>query len=175
MKLQGHCRVGGAVALATAWLLVGCTTYHNVDSGEMVPKQFAVQTKRAATVCPTVHMDVSNINSDAFLAALTNSITQSGVFSSVVDASQADYLLQVSIIHLQITIIEFEVCADLRTHWRLTRRATNEVVYEGAILTGHHTTIFGNRANGNFYSAVEGGAARANIEEGLERVSRQKF
>jgi hypothetical protein len=166
--------------LLAACVLTGCAT--GAKAVNMMPTQFAVENKLGGSVCPSVEggektnpMLISNISSEDFLTALTESLTRSGVFTQMVGASDADYLLRVIITDMEQPIAGFDMTVYLTSHWMLTKRSTNRVVFSEKIRSKFTATVGDEFLGVERVRKANEGAARENIKDGIHRLSQLKL
>ena len=165
----------------TGLFLGGCAS--PAQSNAMVAPSMGGITKHAESVSinvtggsPTTAMTASQISNDDFTAALSQSIQQSGLFSKINAAGQADdYHLEVAIVRLQQPIMGFSMTATIETNWTLTRLSDHSVVWRKAI-TSSHTAKTGEAFAGvtRLRLATEG-AAKANIQDAITQLSAVTF
>jgi hypothetical protein len=167
-----------AAFLVTA--IVGCASPANKD--EMAPKNFVTSQKFTSSVnvkttggSETGAMDSSNISDEDLKAAIEKTITESGLFSNVVDIGGANYLLAVSITSLTKPSFGLTFTVNLETAWILTNLADKKIVFRKAIMTSGSAT-FGDAAAAvsRLRIAVER-AAEQNIAQGLTEISALKL
>jgi len=169
-----------ASAIIVVCTIAGCASPANKD--EMVPKNFVVTQKFLSSVqvktsggAETGAMDSSNISDADLKAAIEKTITESGLFSKVVDIEGSNYLLTVSITSLTKPSIGLTFTVDLETAWILTNLADKKILYRKAIKTSG-TATFGDAAAAvsRLRIAVER-AAEQNIAQGLSEISALKL
>jgi hypothetical protein len=154
-------------------LLVGCAS--PVKPQAMVPATFDVQNRHNSAVQLMVEGGQEDkIPDAAFLQALTDAIQRSGVFSAVVP-SGGDYKLVVVILALEGPQAGFSFTVKLATNWKLTRLATQEVVWQDAIAKTYNATMGRALFGATRARIATEGAAQENIKEGIDRLSRVKL
>lgn len=167
-----------AVVFVTA--IAGCASPASKD--EMAPKSFVASQKFTSSVqvktsggSETGAMDSSNISDTDLKAAIEKTITESGLFSKVVDVGGANYLLAVSITSLTKPSFGLTFTVNLETAWTLTSLADKKVVYR-KVITSSGTATFGDApaAVSRLRIAVER-AAEQNISQGLSDISSLKL
>ena len=160
--------------------IAGCASPANKD--EMTPKDLVVAQKFSSTVqvrttggSETGAMDSSNISDADLKAAIENAISDTQLFSKVVQVGEANYLLAVSVTSLTKPSFGLTFTVNLETAWSLTNVATKKVEYRKVITTSG-TATFGDAAVavGRLQIAVER-AARENISQGLADISALKL
>ena len=160
------------IALAGMGCATGATTI------DMVPKSYEVAHRNPYGVRvstgggrETQAWSKSEISNENFSAALADSLSTSGVFSSVVRDGTSDYLLDVFLTKVDQPIIGLDMTVLVTANWTLTDLKTNAVVFQDLIQGSHTSTV------GDAFAAVKRlrlateGAARANIAEGIKRMS----
>jgi hypothetical protein len=133
-----------------------------------VPKTVAVQTGGGSE---TGAMDSSNITDEDLKAAIEESIKNSRVFRSIVQGKDSDYELAVSIVQLDKPVFGLSFSVNMEASWVLVKQSDRSVAMKTSIRSSH-TATFGDAAVGvtRLRLAVEG-AARKNIEQGLQAIS----
>lgn len=139
----------------------------NIQIAHQHDRSVAVTTAGGA---PTTVMDSSNIADADFKTAIETSITQSQVFKSVVQGKAADYELVVTIVTLDKPIFGLTFTVNLEATWVLVKQSDRSVALRKSIRSSH-TATFDDAAMGvtRLRLAVEG-AARKNIEQGLQEI-----
>lgn len=156
--------------------LVGCASPANKD--EMTPKDLVVAHKFNASVqvkttggSETGGMEGTNISDADLKAAIEQSISNTELFSKVVQVGDANYILAVSITSLSKPVFGLTFTVNLETTWTLTNVATKKVELR-KVVTSSGTATFGDAAIavGRIQIAVER-AAKQNISQGLTDIS----
>ena len=144
----------------------------------MVPKSYEVAHRNAYTVKlstaggrETQAWSKSEISNENFSAALADSLSTSGVFSSVVRDGTSDYLLDVFLTKVDQPIMGFNMTVSVTANWTLTDLKTNGVVFQDLIEASHTATVGDAFAGVTRLRLANEGAARANIAEGIKRLS----
>lgn len=158
-------------------LTAGCAS--GVRPSAMVPQDFSVAVQSSRSVHASVSgadetdpMWGSQLSSSAFHEALVAAIQRSGVFATVVSGPEADYQLRVRLVDLDQPFAGFNMTVGLTCKWTLVNEATGDSVME-ATITSEHTAKVGDSLVGvKRLRIAREGAARENIREGIERVSR---
>jgi hypothetical protein len=165
-------------AVLAIGLLSGCST---AKSEAMVPRSFTTEQKHASSVnvsTPDQGSDAawtSQIRSSNFQEAVNLSIQKSGVFATVLKTPDADYSLQVSLVKADEPAFGFNMTVDLVTRWVLTKKASNEPLFQQNVSTTHTAKLGDAFAGGTRLRLANEGAAQANIKEGLRRLSQLKL
>jgi len=161
-------------------VIAGCASPANKD--EMASKNLIVAQKFTSTVqvktsggSETGAMDSSNISDADLKAAIEKSISDSQLFSQIVQVGDANFLLLVSVTSLTKPAFGLTFTVNLETAWTLTNMATKKVAYRKAITTSG-TATFGDAAAAvsRLRIAVER-AAEQNITQGLTDISSLKL
>jgi hypothetical protein len=137
-----------------------------------------VATKHAESLSVTVtggsetsSLGASKISNRDFAEAITNSITQSGLFAKVISTGQSDYQLQVQIVRLDQPMFGTSFTVNLEATWRLLHSGDQKVVWEKAI-TSSSTATFSDAFSGvTRLRLANEGAARNNIQEAIVLMS----
>jgi hypothetical protein len=117
-------------------------------------------------------MDPSMISDADFAKAIEESIINGHVFTKVVHGKDSDYELGVTLLTFNKPMFGASFTITLETGWSLTNTKTREIALRKNIKSTH-TASFSDSAVGvtRFRLALEG-AARENIRNGLEEISR---
>lgn len=115
--------------------------------------------------------DGTNIADEEFKAALEDSIKNSNLFKAVVQGSTGDYELAVAISNLEKPVFGLTFTVNMVADWVLLKQADKSVVMKKTIKSSS-TATFGDAAAAvtRIRLAVEG-AAKKNIELGLQEIS----
>jgi hypothetical protein len=155
---------------------VGCASASK--SSAMIPDSFTVHRAHQASVGLVVDggqetnpMWTSQISNEAFRQALEASILSSGLFSAVLEVEDVDYLLQVELVDMEQPMMGFNMDVRLSADWRVVKADSKEVVFEQRVLGSHTATVGDAFAGVKRLRLANEGAARSNIQQGLERVS----
>lgn len=165
-----------AILLAAASGLYGCASPAEVKGMVAQVKIAASQPFsvgiRSQGGSETGAMDPSMISNADFAKAIEESIVNGRVFTSVVNGKDSDYELSVTILNFNKPMFGASFAITLETAWSLTNTKTREAALRKNI-TSTHTASFGDSvvAVTRFRLALEG-AARNNIKQGLEEISR---
>lgn len=161
---------------ALAGFAAGCASPAKPEA--MVPRQFNIAREHPYTTSLSVTggketnpMGKSEISSDAFAQAVADSIERSGVFTSVIDGGGSDYKLDVSLVEVISPTFGFDMTVTAVTEWRLTEVAGGNVVSEESISTPFTATVGDAFAGVARLRLANEGAAKANIKEGIRRLS----
>ena len=114
----------------------------------------------------------TQISNEEFSRALIEAIGKSRVFTKVVQGSDGDYLLSVTLFSLEQPSIGAAFTVNMEAGWILTRLRDNTILWREAIKSSY-TADFGEAfvAARRLRLATEG-AARNNIAAGLSRISK---
>lgn len=162
------------VLAATGLLLGGCAS--PAQSGAMVPTSLGPVSKHTQSVSlnvtggsPTSSMGASQISNEDYTTALSQAITQSGLFAKVIPAG--DYHLEVAIVRLQQPMMGFSMTATIETNWTLTRLSDHSVAWQKAITSSHTAKTSDALAGVKRLQLATEGAARDNIQDGIQQLS----
>jgi hypothetical protein len=160
--------------------LGGCASPANREAMQAAPVASLHKSEHSVAVrtsggADTGAMDSTNIADADFKSAIESSITQSGVFKTVIQGSGADYDLSVSVVRLSKPLAGFSMTVTMEDAWSLIRASDKSVVWRKPI-TSTFTAGMGDAFAGvtRLRMAVEG-AARANIAQGLKEISDLKL
>ena len=117
-------------------------------------------------------LDASTIVNSEFAEAISKSVTQSGLFTSVVAAGQSEtYQLSAAIVRVDQPVIGRAMTGTIEVKWTLTQVSNKYVFWKNAIVSSY--TAKANEA----FSGVDRlrlaneGAARINIQDALTQIS----
>jgi hypothetical protein len=162
--------------IAVALFGGGCAM--NARPEKMTPCSFGLVNKHPQTVSlhvfgggPSGFNHPTEISDADFLSALTKAVQESQVFSQIAADSDAAYILTVNIAYSANKDVGFDMKDTLTATWELRSTHPNGVVWKD-IITTDFTSKFGDALDGGkrFRLAREG-AARKNIQTGLQEIS----
>jgi hypothetical protein len=166
-------------ALALGLMVSGCAT---AKPEAMVPAEFKIERKHAASVTVAnpaeegaVAKWASMIRSTTFREAVSQSIQKSGLFATVLKTPDANYLLEVTKVQSDEPAFGFNMTVDLVTRWVLKKSGSNEVVFQGNVSSTYTAKMGEAFAGAKRLRLANEGAAKANIKEGLRRLSQLKL
>jgi len=158
-------------------MLYGCSTTAKHEG--MTPLTFEPGTKHPKTVSINVvggeefdGLGRPQISNGALKQALADSITKSQMFSAVIEGMKSDYFLMITIFSFDQPVFGFSFTVKMEAGWTLKDAVSGETVWQEAIKSENTaTTEDAFAARTRLRLAVEG-AARNNISQGLEKISR---
>jgi len=168
------------ILVGTVSSLAGCASPANREAMQAAP--IASQHKSPHSVMvrtsgggETGAMGSSNIADADLKAAIEASITQSGVFGSIVQGAGGDYELSVTVIQLSKPLMGFSMTVNMETAWSLIKSSDKSVVLRKSVKSTF-TAGMGDAFAGvtRLRMAVEG-AARDSISQGLNAISELKL
>jgi len=112
----------------------------------------------------------TNIPNEDLAAAIEESITTSGLFSSLIKGDGADYKLSVSLFSMSKPMFGFSFEINMEMAWSLVNSRTGDTVMRESIKSSHTATA------GEAFAAVKRirlaveGAAQNNIRQGLQKI-----
>lgn len=116
-------------------------------------------------------LSASEISNDALAEAVRKSISESGLFREVVPSGKADYQLDVGIESMSAPGAAFNMTVTLTVGWRLTQVATRKLVFVSETTESYTATVGDALMGIKRLRLAEEGAARKNIQVGLQRIS----
>jgi hypothetical protein len=169
-------RIRLVIVCAVFTWLAGCASpasrdalvVDDVSLGAKHPYSVSVSTSGGGE---TSAMDYTNISNEDLAAAIEESITTSGLFSSVIKGDGADYKLRVSLVSMSKPMFGFSFKIDMEMAWSLVNERTGEAVMRESIKSTHTATA------GEAFAAVTRirlaveGAAQNNIRQGLQKIA----
>jgi len=149
----------------------------------MVPASFEVARKIPGTVMvkeavggrETNPLGTSQISGRAFTEALRSSIAKAGLFDSVVEQGDADYLLTVGILSYSQVQVEFDFYVTIQTTWEFTETRELTVIWSDTFVTNYRATFDDAFMGPERLQLANEGAVRADIAEGIKRLSEARF
>lgn len=169
------------LSISLIFLLVfgGCAA----KSSRMVPTDFEVVNQHPYTVKvvesvggrETNPLWTSQISNSAYTEALTNALSQSGVFRAVIKGEGADYNLDVTILHYDQPVIGLDYDIRMKTKWELTDAKSFEMVWSDTFETTFRAVLTDALLGGERLQKANEGSARVNIKEGIKRLSMLKL
>jgi hypothetical protein len=154
-------------------------------SEKMVPARFEVAKKIPGTVKITevvgghesnpLPLWTSQISSVNFTEALVDSIAKAGLFDSVVKTDAADYILDVTILSYDQPIIGLDLNIKMKTKWELTDTKKLVPVWSETFETAYTARVGDALMPAEKSRIAYEGAVRANIAEGIKRLSLARF
>jgi len=115
----------------------------------------------------------SQISNEAFAQALADSIRDSGLFARVISGEAPDYLLRVAIVNLdQPPKQGFSMTVQMETTWTLVKTDHGDPVWADSIRSSYTASAISSRKAVTRMRLATEGAARANIRQGMEKISR---
>ena len=132
------------------------------------PFTVSVQAAGGHETNPLLYPDISN---ESFAQAISDSIVQNGVFSSVISSGKGDYLLEASIINVDRPAAGFDMTVVMTVNWKLTHVSSRKIVYQSVVEKSFSATVGDAFVGMKRFRLAQEGAARENIQEGLRRLS----
>lgn len=171
-----YTRHGLLIASLLALMLAGCAspadrvamTPQNLNVSKHFPSSLRVQTSGGSE---TGTMDSSNVANADLKAAIEDAVMHSKLFKSIVQGTDGDYDLSVSVTSLSKPLFGATFTVEMETAWSLTKSSDRKVVMRKAIQsTG--TASMGEAFAGvtRLRLAVEK-ATSANISQGLQAIA----
>lgn len=117
----------------------------------------------------------SQISDTAFAEAISNAITSSKVFSSVIKGAGGDTILTVTIFNIDQPSFGFSFTVKMEAGWTLKRADTGAVIWQESIKSEHTATTSDAFAGVERLRLANEGAAKNNIAEALRKISALDF
>jgi hypothetical protein len=167
----------GVSLLAAAVLLAGCATPTSQEA--MVPTAISTVKKHPQTVTVEVSggqetsaIGKTQVSNDALAKALTQAIEGSKAFSKVVKGTGGDYLLTVNIFSIDQPNFGLSFTVKMEAGWTLKRANDGAVVWQESIKSEHTATTSDAFVGVTRLKMATEGAAKNNVAQGLEKVSK---
>lgn len=158
----------------------GCAS--GAVSRNMVPKDLTVANLHPYSVMVKVEggretdaTGPSQISSQAFKAAIVESLTTYGVFKTVLTEGNIDYNLEAAILNLQQPLFGFDMTVTIETAWKLTNLKDGSTVMRENLTNSYTATTGDAFAGATRLRLATEGAARENIRDALKKISEKKF
>jgi hypothetical protein len=163
--------------IALAALLTGCAT--PATSVGMTPTSYEIAKKHPNTVSLSIKggsetspMYKSQISNEDFSTALIEAIKSSQTFSKVIQGPGGDYVLDITIFNLDQPSFGGSFTVKIEVGWILKRADNNTTVWQESIKSEHTATLSDALAAVKRLRLATEGAAKANIREGLAKISK---
>ena len=114
----------------------------------------------------------SVVSNEAFAEAVTNSILETKLFSEVNKNDGSDYLLNINIFSIEQQPIGFNLTSRMEVGWNLVNTATGKQVMRKAINSSYTATMGEALVGVTRMRFATEGAAKKNIKEGLQEISK---
>lgn len=156
--------------------LAGCASSANKDAMIASDVQIAKKHDRSVSVrtgggAETTAMDSSNVADADLKAAIEDSIIKTQVFKSVLQGKDADYDLAVSIVRLEKPVFGLTFTVNMEATWVLVKQSDKSVVMRKSIQSSSTATFSDAAAAVTRLRLAVEGAAKRNIEQGLQALS----
>jgi hypothetical protein len=171
--------LGLLLCILLASLSGGCAA----RSAMMIPSSFEVTKKIPGSVKvdevvggrETNPLWTSQISSIAFTEAIVNSLGRAGLFDSVVNGGNADYILGVTILYYDQPWIGLDLDIKMKTKWELTDAKKHTPVWSDTFETTYRAKVSDAFVAAERLQKANEGAVRTNIAEGIRRLSQIKL
>ena len=172
--LNNHIRLVLVCAIIV-WL-AGCASPANKQAlvaddtsyGVKHPYSVSISTSGGGETSATGYTNIAN---EDLASAIEESITKSGLFSSVIKGNSADYKLSVSLVSMSKPMFGFSFKIDMEMAWSLVNVKTGDAVMRESIKSSYTATA------GEAFAAVTRiriaveGATQNNIRQGLQKIA----
>ena len=163
------------VFLGQILLLIGCAA----NASRMVPENIQIAKKQPYSLSVSESVGgrethllwTSQISNLAYTQALTEALTQSGLFSQVIQGEEADYILDVTILHYDQPWIGADIDIKMKAKWELTDTKTLTPVWSETFETTYRAKLTDALIGAERLKKANEGSARVNIAEGIKRLS----
>ncbi len=158
----------------------GCATSSPASPAAMAPKDLRVQRPHPHSIGVEVRggratdpKGPSQISNQALARAIVDSIKSSRAFTRVAAGAGAEYRLRVDIIELeQSPQTGFSMTARMEARWTLFGPDTGKPVWAETIYSSYTASAISSRKAVTRMRLATEGAAKENIRQGIERISR---
>jgi hypothetical protein len=156
--------------------LAGCASSANKDA--MVASNVQISKKHDRSVAvrtgggaETTAMDSSNIADGDLKTAIEESIVQTKLFKTVIQGRDADYDLAVSIVRLEKPVFGLTFTVNLEATWVLIKQSDKSIVMKKSVQSSSTATFSDAAAAVTRLRLAVEGAAKRNIEQGLQAIA----
>jgi hypothetical protein len=118
---------------------------------------------------------MSQISSVAFTEALADSIAKAKLFDSVIKTDNADYILDVTILYYDQPLVGLDLDIKMKTRWDLTDTKKLVPVWSDTFEITYKAKVSDALIPAERSQKAYEGAVRANIAEGIKRLSQARF
>jgi len=161
---------------ASALILGGCAapadrsamTPQNLAVSKHYPHSLGIQTGGGRE---TGAMESSNISNDDLKAAIEAAVTQSKLFKTVVQGSNGDYELNVSVTSLSKPLFGGTFTVEMEAAWSLTKTSDRSVAMRKSVKSSGTATMSDAFVGVTRLRMAVEGAIRNNIEQGLNAIA----
>jgi hypothetical protein len=136
------------------------------------PFSVGVEAQGGKETNPALNSEISN---DSFAEAIRNSIIKFGVFRSVVTTDNGDYLLKAQIFDDEKPMFGLDMTMKMSVDWTIIHTSTQKIVFETTTYKSFTATMGDALVGITRLRLAEEGAARENIEDGLNQISQLKL
>lgn len=160
--------------------LIGCASYH-ARKQAMVADSFQMSNKHAHSINVSViggdsaSRLKSTLTSEEYEEALKISLINSNAFSEVVNNINANYFLNVNIINVGYPPPGADMRVTVVTNWKLSSTPTGTNIWQEIISSSHTATVADAFGGVNRVRIAIEGAAKKNIQKGIEKLSTLEF
>jgi hypothetical protein len=183
MKSHIVCTARFVTCILSGILLISLFGGCAARSAMMVPASFEVAKKIPGSVRveeavggrETNPLWSSQISSTAFSEALTNSLTKSGLFDTVLKQGDTTYILNVTILGYDQPWIGANFDIKMNTKWELTDAKKLVPVWSETFETTYKAKFSDALIGAERLQKANEGAVRTNIAEGIKRLSKATF
>lgn len=165
------------LSLGLTTLLTGCASPATREG--MIPGDLIAAKKHSQTVSVAVTggqetnpLWKSQISDTSFAEALSDAITRSKVFSAVVQGKGGNYQLDVVLVSMTQPSFGASFTVSMEAGWSLRRTDSGAVVWQASVKSQHTAKVGDAFVGTERLRLATEGAAKNNIKQGLEMVSR---
>lgn len=165
-----------AVTVTAAIVLAGCSTPCQPQAmvGQSLPRASTTHDSVIVTVDSTVPARNLLVGKN-FSEALVESLHKTDLFKSVENSGNAVFRLETTIEDLAQPAQGFNMTVQLEVDWKLIRISDSHVLWHEKIHSTYTARLGAAFAGWTRMRIATEGAARKNIEEGLEKLAAAQF
>ena len=160
--------------------LWGCASPANPQA--MIPDAADIQQRHAGAVSVNVRggsdtnpLWVSQVSNVDFKKAVEDAVVKYRVFDSVKPQGEAPYHIEIVLQKLAQPFAGFSMNVTAVTNWELHRKGEAAPIWKDAVVSQHTATVGDHFVGVERLRLANEGAIKANIKEGIEKISRQKL
>ena len=131
-------------------------------------KSVAVQTNGGQ---PTDPMWASRVSDADLATAISDSLSSTGLFSSVVTIGQADYVLNATLVKIDQPMMGFTMSVGVEIVWSVVPKAQKKTVWERLVSTRQEKTVGDAFAGVTRLRMATEAAVKENIRQALMQLS----
>lgn len=163
-------KIFSIVLLSVIVLLSGCAS--KVTSDAIVVDNVQIINKHKKNIAINAQSDGSDITDEELIKAIEKSIISNNLFTEIINAKNANYLLDVAIINIEKPSFGLTFTVNMEATWSLKDSLSNEFIMRKSIKSSHTATFEDAFAAMKRLKLAVEGAIRENIRLGILEISK---